>query len=259
VSRPAYDAVAARLREQILGGELAPGDRLPTEPELSQRHGVSRSTVREALRVLSSQNLVETTRGVSGGSFVVHPRAEHVRDYLEVSLGLLAVADEVGVEALLEVRDLLEVPAAGLAAEHAGADEVAALRATLVDPRATEPGEMHECNHRFHALLVAAAGNPLLEVVAQPVFRTLTTRFNRGEADVTFWDAVVDDHRLIVEAVEARDPDRARELTAAHLSRLRGTYVAIYRAEQALQAGDADAARAADAELERLTMPQGDR
>ena len=230
MSRPAYEAVAARLREQILGGELAPGDRLPTEPELSTRYGVSRSTVREALRVLSSQNLVETTRGVSGGSFVVHPRAEHVRDYLEVALGLLAVGDEVSVEALLEVRDLLEVPAAGLAAQRATPEQLAELRATLLDPASTESAAMHECNHRFHALLVAAAGNPLLEVVAQPVYRTLVTRFARGEAELPFWEEVVDDHRLILAAVEAGESDRAQELARAHLVRLRASYVAMDQA-----------------------------
>lgn len=246
MSRPAYEAVAARLREQILGGELAPGDRLPTEPELSTRYGVSRSTVREALRVLSSQNLVETTRGVSGGSFVVHPRAEHVRDYLEVTLGLLAVADEVNVEALLEVRDLLEVPAAGLAAERATPAQLDELRTTLLDPSSTANDAMHECNHRFHALLVTAAGNPLLEVVAQPVFRTLVTRFARGQAETPFWQAVVDDHRAILAAVEDRDPARAQELTRMHLTRLRASYVAMDRA-WADGASDADAAAAATA------------
>ena len=231
MSRPAYEAVAARLREQILGGELAPGDRLPTEPELSTRYGVSRSTVREALRVLSSQNLVETTRGVSGGSFVVHPRAEHVRDYLEVTLGLLAVGDEVSVEALLEVRDLLEVPAAGLAAQRATPEQLEDLRATLLDPSSSEAAAMHECNHRFHALLVRATGNPLLEVVAQPVFRTLVTRFARGEtAELPFWEEVVDDHRLILAAVEAGEAERAQDLTREHLTRLRQSYVEMDRA-----------------------------
>ena len=230
MSRPAYEAVAARLREQILGGELAPGDRLPTEPELSTRYGVSRSTVREALRVLSSQNLVETTRGVSGGSFVVHPRAEHVRDYLEVTLGLLAIGEEVSVESLLEVRDLLEVPAAGLAAERATPDQLEALRATLLDPASVASSAMHECNHRFHFLLVAATGNPLLEVVAQPVYRTLVTRFARGEADLSFWEEVVDDHRLILEAVEQGDAARAQDLAREHLVRLRSSYVAMDQA-----------------------------
>jgi len=246
VSRPAYEAVAARLREQILGGELSPGDRLPTEPELSVRYGVSRSTVREALRVLSSQNLVETTRGVSGGSFVVHPKAEHVRDYLEVTLGLLAVGEQVGVIALLEVRDLLEVPAAALAAERATPEQIDAMRATLLDPRESEQGEMHECNHRFHALLVAATGNPLLEVVAQPVFRTLVTRFARGEAELPFWDSVVDDHRLILAAVEAGEADLASELTRDHLLRLRQSYVDM---EQAQREGT---------NLERLTVQRND-
>jgi len=233
VSRPAYESVAARLREQILGGELAPGDRLPTEPELSARYGVSRSTVREALRVLSSQNLVETTRGVSGGSFVVHPRAEHVRDYLEVTLGLLAVGEQVSVEALLEVRDLLEVPAAGLAAQRATPAQIEDMRATLLDPGTVESARMHECNHRFHALLVAAAGNPLLEVVAQPVFRTLVTRFARGEAEQEFWSAIVQDHEHILAAVEAGEPEQAQKLTREHLARLRQSYVDMDRAVRA--------------------------
>jgi GntR family transcriptional regulator, transcriptional repressor for pyruvate dehydrogenase complex len=228
MTRPAYEAVAARLREQILGGELSPGDRLPTEPELSTRYGVSRSTVREALRVLSSQNLVETTRGVSGGSFVVHPRAEHVRDFLEVSLGLLAVGQEVSVDALLEVRDLLEVPAAGLAARNATTEQLEAMRATLLDPAASEVAAMNECNHQFHALLVAATGNRLLEVVASPVYQTLVSRFDRvGDAELPFWEAVVDDHRLILDALEAHDADRAQQLTRAHLERLRNSYLQV--------------------------------
>ena len=184
--------------------------------------------------MLSSQNLVETTRGVSGGSFVVHPRAEHVRDYLEVALGLLAVGDEVSVEALLEVRDLLEVPAAGLAAaaRDAGTDRGAARRPCSTRG-STESAAMHECNHRFHALLVAAAGNPLLEVVAQPVFRTLVTRFARGEAELPFWDAVVEEHQLILAAVEQGDAVRAQDLTRAHLARLRASYVEMERSRQA--------------------------
>ena len=73
VRAPAYRLLADDLRAQITSGRLVPGDRLPTEPQLCQRSGVSRSTVREALRLLASQHLIVTTRGVSGGSFVAHP------------------------------------------------------------------------------------------------------------------------------------------------------------------------------------------
>src|SRR5438876_352461 len=65
-----YQALADGLRAQITSGKLRPGDRLPTEPQLCAQSGLSRSTVREALRLLTSQNLIVTTRGVTGGSFV---------------------------------------------------------------------------------------------------------------------------------------------------------------------------------------------
>jgi DNA-binding FadR family transcriptional regulator len=227
--RPAYEELADALRAQILAGELQPGDRLPVEPELSARYGVSRSTVREALRVLSSQHLVTTTRGVSGGTFVMHPNLEQIAGHLEVGLGLLATSADLSVDQLLEVRDLVEVPAAGLAAERASAAQLAAVRTTLVDPRDAEPGQMHACNHRFHRLLIEAAGNPLLSVVATPVFGVLTTRFVRGDASASFWDSVLEDHRAILRRVEDGDAEGARTAMHEHLARLRVPYERIDR------------------------------
>src|SRR5829696_7791978 len=104
------------LRARILTRELRPGDRLPIEPDLAEQYGVSRSTVREALRVLASQGLVSTSRGVQGGSFISCPEPAQISEYLHASLGLLAESKNITVDALLEARDVLEVPAAGLAA-----------------------------------------------------------------------------------------------------------------------------------------------
>lgn len=76
---PAYQQVANQLRELIMKGTLVVGERLPAEGEMALKFGVSRSTVREALRGLSSQSLVQTKRGVNGGTFVAEPSAEHVQ------------------------------------------------------------------------------------------------------------------------------------------------------------------------------------
>jgi len=220
-----YQSVADDLRDRILSGRFAPGDRLPAETELCTEYGVSRSTVREALRALANQNLVVTARGVSGGTFVALPKASDIRAYLENSLGLLTFHDEVPIEALLEARDVLEVPAAGMAAERADADALAALRDTLVDVESTDFDRIQECNHLFHALLVQASGNPLLEVVTRPVFSILVSRSVREPVvDNAYWSIVVDDHRHIFEAVEAGDAEGARQRMRAHLDRLRATY-----------------------------------
>ncbi|MQA05122.1 MAG: FCD domain-containing protein [Streptosporangiales bacterium] len=228
---PAYQDLADALRLRIVSGELEPGDRLPVEPELCAEYAVSRSTVREALRVLSSQGLVVTTRGVTGGTFVAHPDGDQISEYLETSLGLLVQSDAAGisVRSLLEVRSFLEVPAAGLAAQHRTEAQLEALRDTLIDPRRVDAAEIGPTNIGFHALLLEASSNPLLSVVTQPVFRMVSRRFARDDAPKRFWAKVFNDHREIFYYVEAGDAEGAQEATAEHLGHLRTTYEHIDR------------------------------
>jgi GntR family transcriptional regulator, transcriptional repressor for pyruvate dehydrogenase complex len=221
--------LAEALRARILSRELVPGQRLPVEPELSAEYGVSRSTVREALRVLASQNLVTTTRGVNGGSFVAYPKPEQISDYLEASIGLLALSEHLTVDALLEARDLLEVPAAGLAATRPAEARIAELRNALYDPETVQPETVFAYNTAFHLGLLRASGNPLIEVLARPIFSVLNGRFVRERAPARFWIEVDRDHRRILAAVEAGDPAGARLATHEHLRSLRPTYVSIDR------------------------------
>jgi DNA-binding transcriptional regulator YhcF (GntR family) len=86
----AYEQLAEQLRNQIVQGTLAPGERLPNEADLAAVFGVSRTTLREALRVLSSQHLITVRRCVTGGTFVAHPRPDNISQYLEASVGLLS-------------------------------------------------------------------------------------------------------------------------------------------------------------------------
>jgi DNA-binding FadR family transcriptional regulator len=236
-ARPAYEELAAVLRAQILAGELRPGDRLPVEPDLSAQYGVSRSTVREALRVLSSQHLITTTRGVVGGSFVAHPQPDQISGYLQTGLSLMTLFQGVTVDRLLEVRDILEVPAAGWAAVRHTPDDLDELRATLFDPGALPLREIYPRNRSFHELLLRITGNPLLEVVTQPVFRVLDEMFLREAAPKQFWWQVDADHREILAAVAAGDDPAARAAMHDHLGRLRATYTRIDR--QHTQAGSA--------------------
>src|SRR5256886_16301686 len=131
---PAYQQLADELREQITSGRRRPGRRRPTEPELCLRTGVSRSTVREALRLLASQHLIVTTRGVTGGSYVAKPDAATLADSLSRGMSLLVSATPVGIGELMEVRDLVEEPAAGLAARRRTDADLAALAKTMFDP-----------------------------------------------------------------------------------------------------------------------------
>jgi DNA-binding FadR family transcriptional regulator len=222
--QPQYAFVADALRKRILSGEFPPGHRLPVEPELSKEYKVSRSTVREALRVLSSQNLVATSRGVAGGSFVVTPDTAQISDYLAASFGLLASSADVSAQALLELRDVLEVPAARLAAQRRSAEHLAALRDALIDPRAVEPAAFHEGNRRFHQVLLEASGNPLLAALGRPVFDVLEARLVRSDAPPRTWDRVFAEHREILGYVEEGEVDQAAAAAHAHLDHLRAAY-----------------------------------
>ena len=226
--RVAYLEVANTLRDQILAGELSAGDRLPTEAELCEHFGVSRSTIREALRMLSSQRLVATRRGVGGGSSVAQIRHDDVTDMLRDSIELLALTEGATVAELIEARELLEVPAARLAAARRSEKQLERLRASLPGSLETvDLGRIFEVNRSFHDILLEASGNRLLRVVTEPLFSVMQTRFLRDRAGVAFWQRVMREHATILEAVEQRDAERAGREMENHLVHLRSTYEAI--------------------------------
>jgi GntR family transcriptional repressor for pyruvate dehydrogenase complex len=222
---PAYQQVADQLRHLILEGQLAPGDRLPNEMELSTHFGVSRSTVREALRVLASRDLVETARGVAGGTFVAHISTDKVRDYLETSLGLLTGAETVTVSEMLEAREVIEVPAARLAATRATDEHVQALQRSVQGEKASlGRGKKFEEHRTFHQLVLDATGNGLLNLMNEPVFLVLKARFLRPDIPATFWGRVNDEHAAILACLVEGDEDGAAEAMRSHLRRLRVLY-----------------------------------
>lgn len=222
--RPAYQQVADQLRELILCGELAPGDRLPSEVELASDFGVSRSTVREALRALASRDLLLTLRGTAGGTFVARVQGSQVSDYLETSIGLMS-GDQLSVEDILEAREILEVPAAGLAARRRTDEHLRALDEALAR-EGQRVGEHGFREHRqFHRVVVSAAGNGLLDVMTEPVFGVLQGRFLRTGLGEALWQEIQHDHREIARFVAGGDVTGAESAMRAHLQRLRGAYV----------------------------------
>jgi GntR family transcriptional repressor for pyruvate dehydrogenase complex len=227
--RAAYEEVAHELRAQIVAGKRAHGDRLPNETELADEFGVSRATVREALRVLSAQDLIRTAKGAGGGSYVQVPRVTHISEYLHSSLNVLTAAQYVTVEQLLEARELLEVPAARLAAERRANHDVARLRQCIHDSGPNVDAEVEFAhNTDFHAIVLATSGNTLLAIAAQPVFNVLMTGFARSSLGARFHQAVRRQHREIADAIDRGDPDAAGALMHEHLEYLRPTYEKLW-------------------------------
>ncbi|MFF4013558.1 GntR family transcriptional regulator [Streptomyces sp. NPDC001843] len=189
------ERVLAGLRQDIIAGRLRPGDRL-VERELAERFGVSRVPVREAIRALVNEGFVlfET------------PRRTVVRR--------LSPTD---VRELFELREALEVYAAGLAASRATPEALAELRA-LLDQAATATGTgdaetITDVNTRFHDRIRALAGNTLLISVMEPVDGRLRwlTRQN------VEWHQLLTEHRELYDAIASGDPDRARAQALRHV------------------------------------------
>lgn len=230
---PAYRVLADTLRAQILSTELRPGDRLPAESELCELYGVSRSTVREALRALATERLLVTRRGVSGGSFVATPEPGDIARLVQSSLSLLTSVDAVSVASLLEVRYMLEVPAAGIAAARRSQSHLDELDETIFDPSGEDPDLIFAANRDFHLNLLRATGNQVLEAVATPIFAVVYERFVRRQAPPEFWNRVDHDHRHILDRVRAGDVQGAEEAQRAHLGDLQPTYEQIDRERRA--------------------------
>jgi GntR family transcriptional repressor for pyruvate dehydrogenase complex len=229
----AYAVVANRLRAMILSGELAVGERLPRESELADAFAVSRSTIREALRVLGSQSLIEVVRGKGGGTFVAQPKMQDLTDGLAALFGLVAGSDECTIDELVDARKLLEVSAARDAATSGNAVALQALKDSL--PRrgikSLSAARAFESNLGFHVGVLRAAGNRVIEAVAVPVISTLHYRVRRepGEFPVC---RTVEEHWELYERIASGDADRAAALMESHLEELRPVYSALQRQDE---------------------------
>ncbi|HST43232.1 MAG TPA: FadR/GntR family transcriptional regulator [Conexibacter sp.] len=210
--------IERHVRELIETGAIAPGERLPTERELAERLGVSRVPIREAIRTLSTQGLVDV-RGRQG-MYVAARDVEATVDELTSAL----LRQRIAFDELFAVRQLLEPASARWAAEHADAEAIATLRgliarmerATHADP--PDNDTVRWCDNELHLALATASGNGLLRRVLASIQglhseHVADPRRFRGRAE-----GALEEHRRIVEAVAARDPQAAETAMAEHLS-----------------------------------------
>jgi DNA-binding FadR family transcriptional regulator len=217
VRPPAYQLLADELRADITSGRLQPGERLPPEPELCVKTGVSRSTVREALRLLASQHLIVTTRGVTGGSFVAHPDAEQLADGLAAGFTLLTTSAAEGLADRLELRRALEVPAAGLAATRRTEEHLIEIRSALFDPDVDDFETMMAAHAAFHMAVAKATGNPLFELVVRPLYHAKYGEDVTANLPMDYWRQIDADHRQLIDCLLTRDVESARRAASTHL------------------------------------------
>jgi GntR family transcriptional repressor for pyruvate dehydrogenase complex len=220
--RSSHRQVAEQLRELIVAGELSPSDRLPSELRMAELFGVSRSTVREALRSLVADGIVETRRGVRGGTFVVDRNIQDLEAALVKALQTLAARAAGGSGDLLEMWEAIEAVAAGRAATVADASQIALLNdLSLPTEEESLDSEIVDRLAEFHYAVLRASSSPLLEAIGRPLATVATIRLVRPATPREFWDGISADHRAIAKAIADRDAQRASRLTGLHILRLR--------------------------------------
>lgn len=217
------ERVAEQLSSAIISGELATGSRLPSERDLGEQLGVSRTVVREAVRALAARGLVRVTsgRGVEVAGLGTGLVSDSLRLFMQGSKAF-------GYEQIHEFRETVEVAVAGVAAERAADLEVAHLRrlwddhAQHVAARAWDAAS--EADVEFHRALAAASGNPLFTIVLDAVADVLREVRQRTYATPGVGEAGLDEHRAILERIEAGDVAGARAAMADHLARAHEVY-----------------------------------
>lgn len=207
--------IASEIVRQITEGSFLPGQKLPTEHNLAQSFGVSRSVIREAIAQLRNEGLIETRQGV--GAFVTEPdRRQSIRIEPET------LADKDHFQSLFQLRMALEIEAAGLAAVHHTAEDMHRLDAALADMTGREKwtSEGIAADLAFHRALAAATHNEYFPLVLGFVAERISLAIRAARARAVLAEIVeitIAEHQAIRDAIAVGNPLKAREVMRQHI------------------------------------------
>jgi GntR family transcriptional repressor for pyruvate dehydrogenase complex len=203
--------VVNRIRTQILAGEYGPEDLLPPEGRLGESLGVSRTVVREAMRILGAQGLVEVSQGKRPRVRPADPQT-----VLDTFGTYLQRGDHTLLD-LIEIRLPLETEMVALAAQRATAAQIAAMAQTINEMASAKNLQRRvEADARFHELLAESTGNPLFSLLLTTVSEAM--RRSRSETlSRTGTDRALRGHRAILAAIRKQDAGAGRKAMAEHL------------------------------------------
>ena len=206
--------VIDNIRAMISSGELSPGDRLAPENELAERLGVSRGSLREAVRALSQIKVLDVRRG--DGTYVTSLAPTELLSGLAFAVELL---QPQGLEEVLEVRRLLLPPAAALAAQRVTQEQLAEMHAVVDQLEvATDPDEIARLHRQFQALVGDATGNETLSSILRALqLRGENVRRAWLSSDPSMRDVALAHQRMLLDALERRDSDMAKSIATVQV------------------------------------------
>lgn len=210
--------IVEQIKAAVAAGHLTPGDKLPSERELTERFRVSRVTVRDALRILEATGLIEIRVGARGGAFVTSPAPQLVGEGFANMLLLSSLTPAHVTEA----RFVFELGMIPLICQRATKEDIAELRAICEKGQAALAAGNYDVamSAEFHTRLARSTHNGAIELIVDsfqgPLLMSLMKAKERAPE---MGKRGVKEHLALVEAVEARDVDRASSIMASHLGR----------------------------------------
>lgn len=213
-----HDHIEEQIIDLVVTGEFKPGDRLPAERELAQRYGVARGSVRQAVLALELDGVLDIR--MSSGIYIAEQGVKQAYRRPAMRTGGMPPLD------VLQARRAVEGETAALAAGHAGAEDIALVRAAFEELSEHESRYdlRHPADRKFHAAIAVASGNKALAMIVQDLWEMqrgkLYMRMEDHFASVGMRDNAVADHEKILNCIEAGDSYRARAAMHQHLDRL---------------------------------------
>lgn len=230
--RAASEQVAVQIQHHIQREGLGPDDFLGREEDLAAEFGVSRPTLREALKLLASGSLIRANKGPGGGIFVARTAEQGISRSLSDSIAIMLETGAVTLGELLDARLMLEVPLAGHAAHRADAALVEGLREAVQAEAAADPDDLEAlamADGQVHRTIAAAAGNRMAEALIGWVFEVLQPSLMVVLHGAVLQSAIIEQHEALVAAMEKGDPARAERAMKDHLLYLRDVLVMLER------------------------------
>jgi GntR family transcriptional repressor for pyruvate dehydrogenase complex len=232
--RGASEQVALQIRHYINERGLGPDDFLGREEDLASEYGVSRPTLREALKLLASANLIRAAKGPGGGIFVACTAAEGMSRSLSEAIATMLDTGATTLDELMEARLVLEVPLAGLVAGRRDEAMLTRLR-ELAAAEVTAAGDsetLAATDLEIHRAIVGAGGNHVVEALTGWIFEVLHPALLEALDPTIARSAFLEQHRALLAALEKGDADRAERAMRDHLLYLRDVLSDLGRAGQ---------------------------
>ncbi len=207
--------IESQIREAIKQKIFLPGDKLPGELELAEKFGVSRTAIREALRMLSGRGLVDIRKG--SGVYVSEIDMSYVVDpffqLLEMKCG------EASLLHLIRVRLFMEPEIARLAARHCNGEHLTAFEKNLekMISKAHQPEQMIDTDIKFHRLIANTTNNPIIPIIMEPIFQLLHKFISSTYRQSHAPDLAIENHTRLVECFRQKDGDGAYDVMRKHM------------------------------------------